>query len=127
MGFEPTTFCMASRRSSQLSYSRAGPDSSFAFRVGEIPVRWRRLTLARPPAPSVVILHTVAASPKLDLAGLAEVAEILETSRTQAGRWIARQDFPRPVAQLKATRVWMASDVRRWRRKHWSLKTARGG
>jgi hypothetical protein len=22
MGFEPTTFCMASRRSSQLSYSR---------------------------------------------------------------------------------------------------------
>ena len=25
MGFEPTTFCMASRRSSQLSYSRAQP------------------------------------------------------------------------------------------------------
>ena len=24
MGFEPTTFCMASRRSSQLSYSRKG-------------------------------------------------------------------------------------------------------
>ncbi len=28
MGFEPTTFCMASRRSSQLSYSRAKGDSS---------------------------------------------------------------------------------------------------
>jgi hypothetical protein len=28
MGFEPTTFCMASRRSSQLSYSRKGPDDS---------------------------------------------------------------------------------------------------
>ena len=25
MGLEPTTFCMASRRSSQLSYSRIGP------------------------------------------------------------------------------------------------------
>jgi hypothetical protein len=24
MGFEPTTFCMASRRSSQLSYIRVG-------------------------------------------------------------------------------------------------------
>jgi hypothetical protein len=24
MGFEPTTFCMASRRSSQLSYGRIG-------------------------------------------------------------------------------------------------------
>jgi hypothetical protein len=32
MGFEPTTFCMASRRSSQLSYSRACGDSSFLVR-----------------------------------------------------------------------------------------------
>jgi hypothetical protein len=31
MGFEPTTFCMASRRSSQLSYSRTVADSSFAM------------------------------------------------------------------------------------------------
>jgi hypothetical protein len=36
MGFEPTTFCMASRRSSQLSYSRTraqysrGPAGDFA-------------------------------------------------------------------------------------------------
>jgi hypothetical protein len=28
MGFEPTTFCMASRRSSQLSYSRAAIEYS---------------------------------------------------------------------------------------------------
>ncbi len=28
MGFEPTTFCMASRRSSQLSYSRKGAEYS---------------------------------------------------------------------------------------------------
>ena len=47
MGFEPTTFCMASRRSSQLSYSRAGHDSSFAMRFPALgashPVgrRWR--------------------------------------------------------------------------------------
>ncbi len=37
MGFEPTTFCMASRRSSQLSYSRAVPNSSFAPRDSAIP------------------------------------------------------------------------------------------
>ncbi len=30
MGFEPTTFCMASRRSSQLSYSRASGEYSQA-------------------------------------------------------------------------------------------------
>jgi hypothetical protein len=28
MGLEPTTFCMASRRSSQLSYIRNGPEYS---------------------------------------------------------------------------------------------------
>jgi hypothetical protein len=33
MGFEPTTFCMASRRSSQLSYSRASGE--FYPRSGE--------------------------------------------------------------------------------------------
>jgi hypothetical protein len=41
MGFEPTTFCMASRRSSQLSYSRAEGDSSLVARFpaygGEAP------------------------------------------------------------------------------------------
>ncbi len=30
MGLEPTTFCMASRRSSQLSYIRAGAKYSHA-------------------------------------------------------------------------------------------------
>ena len=40
MGFEPTTFCMASRRSSQLSYSRE---------VGRV---WRRLHGGVPNAPA---------------------------------------------------------------------------
>ena len=31
MGLEPTTFCMASRRSSQLSYIRVGPKYSLAY------------------------------------------------------------------------------------------------
>ena len=33
MGLEPTTFCMASRRSSQLSYIRVGRQYSVAFQV----------------------------------------------------------------------------------------------
>jgi hypothetical protein len=40
-GFEPSTFCMASRRSSQLSYSREGAEYSRApgaFRAGRGPV-----------------------------------------------------------------------------------------
>jgi hypothetical protein len=39
-GFEPSTFCMASRRSSQLSYSRADLDSSFVPEVLAT-LRWR--------------------------------------------------------------------------------------
>ena len=35
MGFEPTTFCMASRRSSQLSYSRTMADSNLMPRALE--------------------------------------------------------------------------------------------
>jgi hypothetical protein len=50
---------------------------------------------------------------KLDLAGLAEVAEILGTSRPQASRWIER-DGPEPVARLRATPVWRRPDVERW-------------
>jgi hypothetical protein len=33
MGFEPTTFCMASRRSSQLSYIRVGGQYSPGFQL----------------------------------------------------------------------------------------------
>jgi hypothetical protein len=41
MGFEPTTFCMASRRSSQLSYSRTGADSSLMRGDWEaLPIIW---------------------------------------------------------------------------------------
>jgi hypothetical protein len=36
MGLEPTTFCMASRRSSQLSYIRLGR-TSIASRIEEVP------------------------------------------------------------------------------------------
>jgi hypothetical protein len=50
---------------------------------------------------------------RLDLVGLAEVAEILDTSPTQAKRWIER-DGPKPVARLRATSVWMRSEVTRW-------------
>ena len=39
MGFEPTTFCMASRRSSQLSYSRAAPEYSPGSRARQAPDR----------------------------------------------------------------------------------------
>jgi predicted DNA-binding transcriptional regulator AlpA len=49
-----------------------------------------------------------------DLVGLAEVAAMLKTSRTQANRWTRRPDFPEPLARLRATPVWRADDVKAW-------------
>jgi predicted DNA-binding transcriptional regulator AlpA len=53
---------------------------------------------------------------KPDLVGLAEVAEMLRTSRRQAIRWTQREDFPEPILRLRATPVWEAREVRRWKR-----------
>jgi predicted DNA-binding transcriptional regulator AlpA len=62
----------------------------------------------------VNLTHVPPRRTPLDLAGIAEVAQILGTSRTQAGRWARREDFPEPIARLRATPVWRADDVKAW-------------
>jgi predicted DNA-binding transcriptional regulator AlpA len=54
--------------------------------------------------------------PNLDLVGLAEVADLLGTSRRQAIRWTQREDFPEPIIRLRATPVWEEREIRRWMR-----------
>jgi predicted DNA-binding transcriptional regulator AlpA len=49
-----------------------------------------------------------------NLLGLAEVAELLGTTRRNAIRMTGLPDFPEPVARLRATRVWKRADVARW-------------
>ena len=51
---------------------------------------------------------------KLDLVGLAEVAELLGTRRQQAVRWTQQADFPEPVARLRMGPIWRRADVTRW-------------
>jgi hypothetical protein len=56
MGFEPTTFCMASRRSSQLSYSRVWTGNSSRGEAGDptrrqVPSRLVSSELSRPDWP----------------------------------------------------------------------------
>lgn len=52
------------------------------------------------------------------LAGAAEAAEILGVSRQQLHRLARREDFPRPVAELAAGKIWRAKDIERWAREH---------
>ena len=56
----------------------------------------------------------MAANRKLNLAGTAEVAEVLQVTRRHAIRLTSEPGFPEPIARLRATPVWMRSDVERW-------------
>jgi predicted DNA-binding transcriptional regulator AlpA len=52
-----------------------------------------------------------------ELVGFAEAAELLGTSTRQFLRWAKREDFPEPIARLRATPVWRRADVVRWGKK----------
>ena len=55
---------------------------------------------------------------RLDLVGVAEIAEMLGVSRQRVDA-ITRthSDFPKPVAELASGRIWMRRDVLTWARK----------
>lgn len=49
-----------------------------------------------------------------EFAGAHEVAQMLGVSRQRVFQLAARDDFPRPVVVLVATRVWRTADVLAW-------------
>jgi len=53
----------------------------------------------------------------IDLMGIREVADFLDVARSRASDLATLHSmFPKPVANLGATRVWLASDVREFKR-----------
>ena len=66
MGLEPTTFAMARRRSSQLSYIRVAVSIEQAFRRG----RDHQSSRTRSPAETDVINFALGSDPKAKLIGL---------------------------------------------------------
>jgi predicted DNA-binding transcriptional regulator AlpA len=60
------------------------------------------------------IVDAMTAKRKVNLAGLAEVAEMLQVTRRHAIRLTSESDFPEPVARLRATPVWRRADIERW-------------
>jgi predicted DNA-binding transcriptional regulator AlpA len=56
-----------------------------------------------------------------ELAGVAEIAEILGVTRRTAARYSERDDFPAPTGQLARGRVWRRRDVEKWGAKHLPL------
>jgi predicted DNA-binding transcriptional regulator AlpA len=73
--------------------------------------------------PAGVLPSSVMAREKL--VGLAEVAEMLAVSKFAASRYSQRDDFPEPIALLRATPVWTRAEVRQWARKTLPLPVGR--
>lgn len=58
----------------------------------------------------------------MDLMGLSEIAALLGVSRQRAGQLAERDDFPAPVGEIKAGRIWERADVEAWARAAGRLK-----
>lgn len=62
---------------------------------------------------------------RIDLAGTAEVAQILNVSPQQVHRLAKRADFPEPVAELQAGRIWLTPEIEAWAAAHASRRPGR--
>ena len=51
---------------------------------------------------------------RLDLVGLHEIAEMVGVSRQRVDQLARQVGFPKPVAELKAGRIWRRRDIQRW-------------
>jgi predicted DNA-binding transcriptional regulator AlpA len=61
-----------------------------------------------------------------DLAGLAEIAEMLGVTKQTALKYMRRADFPEPLGQVAAAgSVWLRRDVERWAKQTLPLPTGR--
>jgi len=58
----------------------------------------------------------------LDLVGVPEIAEMLGVSRPSVWRYVRRDDFPEPDAQVSGKRLWKRARIERWAKKTLPLK-----
>jgi predicted DNA-binding transcriptional regulator AlpA len=67
------------------------------------------------------------ASVKLDLVAIGEITEMLGYGSRQGADYAIRraEDFPAPIADLSAGRIWVRSDVEEWMGKHPDLVNRR--
>ncbi len=63
--------------------------------------------------------------PPDELAGLAEVAEIIGVTKRTATKYTRRADFPEPLDRLASGPVWRCADVEKWARETLPLPTGR--
>jgi predicted DNA-binding transcriptional regulator AlpA len=62
-----------------------------------------------------------------ELAGFAEVVEMLKVSRATATKYVKRPDFPEPIERLASGPVWRRADVEAWAKETLPLPTGQAG
>ena len=60
-----------------------------------------------------------------ELAGLAELVELLDVSKRTAQKYAAKPDFPEPVDRLASGPVWRRAEVEAWAKANLPLKPGR--
>jgi predicted DNA-binding transcriptional regulator AlpA len=58
------------------------------------------------------------AMPRVDLLGVPEISELLGVDRRTVWRYVRRDDWPLPAAEVSGKRLWKRTDVERWRKKN---------
>jgi predicted DNA-binding transcriptional regulator AlpA len=64
----------------------------------------------------------IGVTPLLDLVGVPEIAEMLGVSRPSVWRYVRRDDFPAPDAEVSGKRLWKRVTVERWAKRTLPLK-----
>jgi predicted DNA-binding transcriptional regulator AlpA len=70
------------------------------------------------------LLASLGVSPE-DLLGMIDIARMLNVTVRTAQNYIARDDFPEPLGQIAAGRVWLRADVEKWAKETLPLPTGR--
>jgi predicted DNA-binding transcriptional regulator AlpA len=60
-----------------------------------------------------------------ELAGLAEIAELLAVTKRSAWNYTRREDFPEPIDRLASGPIWRRVDVEKWGKAHLPLPPGR--
>jgi predicted DNA-binding transcriptional regulator AlpA len=60
-----------------------------------------------------------------DLLGLVDISRLLGVTMATVQKYVERDDFPEPLGQIAAGRVWLQNDVETWAKETLPLPTGR--
>jgi prophage regulatory protein len=81
-------------------------------------------TRAEPVIRRATLLASLGVSPE-HLLGLSDISRLFGVTMRTTQKYVSRDDFPEPLGEIAAGRVWLRADVERWAKKTLPLPTGR--